>query len=228
MSFDGKPIHLTDAQRSDLEEVTRSCALSAEFVQRAKVVLLLADGVSGRTVATKFDVSRPTIAKGRRRFLEDGVEGLTSRYPGARTMEVVTPRVRARVLAATRRLPLDGTTHWSCRRLAAHLGVSKKHCPASLARGRAAAASAGALHGVNVLSTNSLHGRCPVIAVNLPIGFAILKRPLGLPPEFVERAEHAGHPTVVDLRLVAASRTASRFGFCQPFSDPFGPARTTV
>lgn len=124
MPFEGQPIHLTDAQRSDLEEVTRSRALPAEFVQRAKVVLLLADGVSARTVATKLDVSRPTIAKWRRRFLEDGVEGLTSRYRG-RAPWKLTSRVRARVLAATRRPPPDGTTHWSCRRLAAHLGVSK-------------------------------------------------------------------------------------------------------
>ena len=36
----------------------------------------LADGVSARTVATKLEVSRPTIAKWRRRFFEDGVEGL--------------------------------------------------------------------------------------------------------------------------------------------------------
>ena len=124
MPFQGKPIHLTDAQRNDLQEITRSRALPAEFVQRAKVVLLPADGVSARTVAAKLDVSRPTIAKWRRRFLEDGVEGLTSRYRG-RAPWKLTAQVRAQVLAARRRPPPDGTTHWSCRRLAAHFGVSK-------------------------------------------------------------------------------------------------------
>ena len=62
------------------------------------------------TAATKLDVSRPTIAKWRRRFLEHGVEGLTSQYPG-RAPWKLTARVRARVLAATRRPPPDGTTH---------------------------------------------------------------------------------------------------------------------
>ena len=52
------------------------------------------------------------------------MEGLTSHYPG-RAPWKLTARVRARVLAATRRPPPDGTTHWSCRRLAAHLGVGK-------------------------------------------------------------------------------------------------------
>ena len=62
--------------------ITRSNALASGSVQRAKIVLLLADGVSARTVETKLDVSRPTIAKWRRRFLEHGVEGLTKPAPG--------------------------------------------------------------------------------------------------------------------------------------------------
>ena len=82
MPFEGQPIHLTDAQRDDLEEIARSSALPAGFVQRAKIVLLLADGVSARAVETQLDVSRPTIAKWRRRFLEHGVEGLTNRHRG--------------------------------------------------------------------------------------------------------------------------------------------------
>ena len=124
MPFEGQPIHLTDAQRDDLEEIARSSALPAGFVQRAKIVLLLADGVSARAVETQLDVSRPTIAKWRRRFLEHGVEGLTNRHRGRRPWKL-TARLRARVLAATRRRPPDGSTHWSCRRLAAHLGVTK-------------------------------------------------------------------------------------------------------
>jgi len=38
---------------------------------------------------------------------------------------LLTPRLRARILAATRKPPRDGSTHWSCRKLAAALGVSK-------------------------------------------------------------------------------------------------------
>ena len=82
MPFEGQPIHLTDVQRDDLEEIARSNALAAGFVQRAKIVLLLAEGASARAVETKLDVSRPTIAKWRRRFLEHGVEGLTNRHRG--------------------------------------------------------------------------------------------------------------------------------------------------
>lgn len=38
---------------------------------------------------------------------------------------MLTARLRARILAATRKPPKDGSTHWSCRKLAAELGVSK-------------------------------------------------------------------------------------------------------
>jgi hypothetical protein len=38
---------------------------------------------------------------------------------------VLTAKLRARILSATRRKPKDGSTHWNCRKLAAELGISK-------------------------------------------------------------------------------------------------------
>jgi transposase len=42
-----------------------------------------------------------------------------------RTPSVITPKLQAKILEATRRKPKDGSTHWSCRKLARQLGVSK-------------------------------------------------------------------------------------------------------
>lgn len=56
--FEGQPIHLTDVQRDDVEEIARSNALPAGFVQRAKIVLLFVEGGSARAVETKLHVSR--------------------------------------------------------------------------------------------------------------------------------------------------------------------------
>ena len=41
-----------------------------------------------------------------------------------------------------------------------------------------------------------------------------------------QRSMRGGVPVVGGPE--SASRTASRFGLCQPISDPFGPTRTTV
>jgi transposase len=38
---------------------------------------------------------------------------------------VITPALQAKVLEATRHKPKDGSTHWSCRKLAGQLGISK-------------------------------------------------------------------------------------------------------
>jgi transposase len=104
--------------------MTRSQSLPAAFVLRAKILLLLADGWSYQAVADKLDTSRPTVGKWKKRFLEQGLDGLETHRPGQRPSKL-TPRLRARILDATRRKPADGSTHWSCRKLAAQLGVSK-------------------------------------------------------------------------------------------------------
>ena len=124
MPFDVRPVHSTDAQRYDLEQLLRSHALPLGFVQPAKIVFLFADGVSARTGGTKLDVSRPTVAKWHRRIQEHGVQGLTHAYPGRKPWKL-TARVRAPMLGASRRPPPNRITHRSCRLLATHLGVSK-------------------------------------------------------------------------------------------------------
>jgi transposase len=124
MPFQAAPLVLTSRQRKDLEEIARAQSLPAGFVLRAKILLLLADGLSYHAVADKLDTSTPTVGKWKRRFLSDGLDGLETHRPGQPPSKL-TPRLRARILAATRRKPADGSTHWSCRKLAAQLGVGK-------------------------------------------------------------------------------------------------------
>jgi hypothetical protein len=57
--------------------------------------------------------------------LKERIAGLTEiRHPGKRAF-VITPALTAKVIDATRRQPKDGSTHWSCRKLAQSLGISK-------------------------------------------------------------------------------------------------------
>jgi len=124
MPFEGDQVRLSEPQRSELQEIARSAALPAGFVLRAKILLALADGLSYAAIREKLDTTAPTISRWKKRFLEQGLDGFETRRPGQQAAKL-TPRLRARILAATRRQPRDGSTHWSCRKLAGELGVSK-------------------------------------------------------------------------------------------------------
>ena len=109
----------------------RSHGLAAGFLQQAKILLLLAVGVSARGYQAR-PVSSAAIAKWRRRFLEHGLKVLTNRYRGWAPWKL-RARARARMLAATRLPPADRTTHWSCLRFATYLGkatVQREGCRA--------------------------------------------------------------------------------------------------
>jgi transposase len=124
MPFEGERIELDLQQRSELDEIARSRSLPAGFVLRAKILLLLADGSSYDAIKEKLDTTAPTISRWKKRFLELGLDGLETHRPGQPPSKL-TPRLRAKILDVTRRKPADGSTHWSCRKLAKHLGLSK-------------------------------------------------------------------------------------------------------
>jgi transposase len=124
MPFEGERVHLNRRQREELSEIARSGSLPSGFVLRAKIVLLLADGLGYAAIKEKLDTTAPTISRWKTRFLDQGLDGLETHRPGQPPSKL-TPKLRAKILSATRRKPRDGSTHWSCRKLAAALGVSK-------------------------------------------------------------------------------------------------------
>lgn len=115
-------ITLTEAERAELVRRARSRAGRADEARVARVLLLLADGLTYVEIAERVDCSAPFIAKWKKRFLTDGLAGLYLRHEG-RKATALTPRVEARILNWTRKPPTDGSTHWSTRRLAAKLGM---------------------------------------------------------------------------------------------------------
>ena len=124
MPFLAEPLPLSQQQRAELNDIAQSRSLPAGFVFRAKLILMLADGVPFAAIKRRLQTTAPTISRWKQRFLEDGLEGLDTYHPGQQAV-VLTPALRAKILAATRRKPQDGSTHWSCRKLAAAVHVSK-------------------------------------------------------------------------------------------------------
>src|SRR5216110_3102736 len=125
MPFRAEPLSLSEDEQQELERMSLSRSLPAGDVFRARLILMLAEGRSYSEVQERLNTTAPTISKWRKRFLERRIDGLVQeRHPGQKP-SVITPQLQAKVLAATRRKPSDGSTHWSCRKLAKQLGISK-------------------------------------------------------------------------------------------------------
>jgi transposase len=119
-----KVLRINDEQRTELQCWASSRTLPAGDVFRARLILALASGKSYSQIERELGTSRPTIARWRKRFQERGLPGLDPQHKGSQP-RTATAAVQARVIRRTTRKPEDGSTHWSCRKMAAALGVSK-------------------------------------------------------------------------------------------------------
>src|SRR6202521_4873034 len=119
---DGK-LGLGPRARRELRERVRSRTLPAEDVRRARLILLLAQGKSYLTIRQLLGCSPNYISRWKGRFEAERLAGLYSRHRG-RAVEKRTPALEAKILEWTRRPAADGSTHWSSRKLAQHLGIS--------------------------------------------------------------------------------------------------------
>src|SRR5580692_916991 len=117
-------LKLIPEQREDLQRWAQSRTLPAGDVFRARLILALADGTTYREIARTMKTSLPTIARWKMRFERDGLAGLEGRHQGSKP-RAATPKVQAHVIRRVQQKPGDGSTHWSCRKLASELGLSK-------------------------------------------------------------------------------------------------------
>jgi len=117
-------LSISDEQREELGRWAQSRALPAGDVFRARLILALADGLSYREIERKLGASAPTVSKWKSRFEQSGMDGLQAHNRGSRP-RTATPAVQAKIIRRAQQKPSDGSTHWSCRKLAEQLGISK-------------------------------------------------------------------------------------------------------
>src|SRR5689334_5223219 len=116
---------LRDGDRSRLEALTRSSSVRAGLAQRARIVLLAADGLPNAEIARRTGTSRPTVVGWRARYDEGGIRALGDRPRGGRPTQIDEVDVVVATLADEGRPPQRlGVTHWSARLLGAELGIS--------------------------------------------------------------------------------------------------------
>jgi hypothetical protein len=114
---------LRDGDRERLVSLTRSSSVRAGLAQRARIVLLAAEGVSNTAIAARVGVTGQTVVGWRGRYEEGGLAGLEDEPRSGRPRRVD----HRAIVAATLKPPPKrfGVTHWSSRLLAAKLGVGQ-------------------------------------------------------------------------------------------------------
>ncbi len=117
-------VRLTDEERENLEALVRRGRAHSRKLLYARI-LLKTDASEGgpawtdERIADALETSADTVARQRRRFLEDGLEvALMPRKPGRPRRRVLDGRAEARLVALACSEPPEGRGSWTLRLLA--------------------------------------------------------------------------------------------------------------
>ena len=115
---------MTSEQSITWEAWVRAKTTPQRMALRLQICLLAAEGKSNNAIAQRLGTSRPTVILWRKRFEEQGPEGLTRDVPrGPSTRRLPGEKAKDVVEATLHTMPSDAT-HWSTRTLAKQMGIS--------------------------------------------------------------------------------------------------------
>ena len=118
-------LEMSDGQRQMLEVLSRSQTAAHREVLRARALLRAADGMATTRVAQEIGVGPATVTSWRVRFAQEGLSKFGRVRPGRGVKSTIPQSTIDEILDLTMNSRPDGETHWSCRTMAAKVGVSK-------------------------------------------------------------------------------------------------------
>ena len=114
-------IVLTSDERAELLSLARSKRTSVRLAQRARIVLLAAEGRQNKDIAVELGIGRVQVSRWRERYAESRLTGIERDRPrGAPPVKVDV----ARLVELTTQSQPAAATHWSTRTMGAELGIS--------------------------------------------------------------------------------------------------------
>ena len=125
--WEATPIVLSAEERGTLEAWARATSIERRRVERARIVLLAADGRASRAIARELGCRHHTVSKWRVRFAKERLAGLADapRSGKPTTYDAAADR---RILALLDRPPPAGFARWTAPLMAQELGdVSDQH-----------------------------------------------------------------------------------------------------
>jgi transposase len=114
------PLEITDEERAELERRVRAKTSTQRQAQRAKVILLAADGVPSRRIAKAVGIHENYVGVWRRRFASERLAGLEDRPRSGRPRKYGHD-ARLRIVATATSSKPQWASHWSHALLANYL-----------------------------------------------------------------------------------------------------------
>lgn len=122
-------IDLSVVERRELEGLTRRRRTAQGLARRARIVLLAAEGLENKQIASELGATEDTVSKWRRRFAEHRVDGLYDEPRSGAPRQIGDDEVAEVIRRTLEETPPDGT-HWSLRSMASAVG----HAPSTVHR----------------------------------------------------------------------------------------------
>ena len=106
--------------------MSRSVSRPHRVVIQARALLFAADGLANAEIARRCEVDADAVRRWRTRFAAEGPAKVGVIAKGRGRKPSLPPGTVAEVLRLTHKeRPADGSTHWSTRTMAAHVGIGK-------------------------------------------------------------------------------------------------------
>jgi transposase len=118
-------IDLSEEERQTLTKWSRGRSTPTRLVQRAKIVLMAADGQQNKDIAKALGVMERTVGRWRSRFAKGGLAAIERDLPRGGRHATAREKHEAAIIKKVQEEKPENATHWSTRALAEAVGTSQ-------------------------------------------------------------------------------------------------------
>jgi transposase len=118
-------IELSEEEIKTLTAWSRGRRVATRLMQRAKIVLMAAEGEQNKTVAELLGIDPRQVSRWRRRFVQKRLAGIEKDLPRGGRKAKERERMAPLIIERTTQTKPSHATHWSVRTLADTLGIDK-------------------------------------------------------------------------------------------------------
>ena len=112
------PVRLTPEERERLEHLVRAGRSPARVAARARILPKTGEGWSAPRMAQVLEVAESSVYRIKRRFAEDGLDGVLQDRPQAKRYRKLDDRAGMHLMALACIPAPEGHDHWTLRALA--------------------------------------------------------------------------------------------------------------